>query len=260
MTSSEPTPIETDAAPRRPVLLVIGDSLSYYGPKGGLPADHPQIWPNLVAAELGWDVELVARIGWTTRDAWWAMTQDPRVWAAIPHAGAVVLAVGGMDTLPSPLPTALREGLRYIRPPALRRAARTAYGWLQPRLSPLGRPVALPPRVSVEYLETIRDALAYMRPDLPVIGTLPSVHRSEQYRSVHAGRIPAARAITRWAAEKSVPLVDLAEAVRENVFSDDANPDGIHWGWEGHRRVAAAVGDAVRIVHRDAEVPVEGLR
>lgn len=171
MTSSEPTPIGTDAAPQRPVLLVIGDSLSYYGPKGGLPADHPQIWPNLVAAELGWDVELVARIGWTTRDAWWAMTQDPRVWAAIPHAGAVVLAVGGMDTLPSPLPTALREGLRYIRPPALRRAARNAYGWLQPRLSPLGRPVALPPRVSVEYLETIRDALAYMRPDLPVIGT-----------------------------------------------------------------------------------------
>ncbi|MFX1759465.1 Uncharacterised protein [Rhodococcus gordoniae] len=260
MTSSESTPLEADVAPRRPVLLVIGDSLSYYGPKGGLPADHPQIWPNLVAAELGWDVELVARIGWTTRDAWWAMTQDPRVWAAIPHAGAVVLAVGGMDTLPSPLPTALREGLRYIRPPALRRAARTAYGWLQPRLSPLGRPVALPPRVSVEYLETIRDALAYMRPDLPVIGTLPSVHRSEQYRSVHAGRLPAARAITHWAAEKSVPLVDLAEAVRENIFSDDANPDGIHWGWEGHRRVAAAVGDAVRIVHRDAEFPVEGLR
>ncbi|MEU5843286.1 diglucosylglycerate octanoyltransferase [Rhodococcus sp. NPDC047139] len=260
MTSSEPVPAEGGAGPRRPVLLVIGDSLSYYGPKGGLPADHPQIWPNLVAAELGWDVELVARIGWTTRDAWWAMTQDPRVWAAIPHAGAVVLAVGGMDTLPSPLPTALREGLRYLRPPALRRAARTAYGWLQPRLSPLGRPVALPPRVSVEYLETIRDALAYMRPDLPVIGTLPSVHRSEQYRSVHRGRLPAARAITAWAAEKSVPLVDLAEAVRENVFSDDANPDGIHWGWEGHRRVAASVGEAVRIVHRDAEVPVEGIR
>src|SRR5690606_37290433 len=77
MTSSEPTPIGTDAAPRRPVLLVSGDSLSYYGPKGGLPADHPRIWPNLVAAELGWDVELVARIGWTTRDAWWAMAQDP---------------------------------------------------------------------------------------------------------------------------------------------------------------------------------------
>ncbi|MGB3771029.1 MAG: SGNH/GDSL hydrolase family protein, partial [Rhodococcus sp. (in: high G+C Gram-positive bacteria)] len=92
----------------RPVLLVIADSLAYYGPEGGLPADHPRIWPTMVGRELGWDVEVVARIGWTCRDAWWALTQDPRVWAAMPRAGAVVLAVGGMDSLPSPLPTALR--------------------------------------------------------------------------------------------------------------------------------------------------------
>lgn len=249
-----------DTTEKRPTLLVVGDSLSYYGPKGGLPADHPQIWPNLVAAELGWNVELVARIGWTTRDAWWAMTQDPRVWAAIPHAGAVVLAVGGMDSLPSPLPTALRESMRYLRPAGLRRVVRNAYGWLQPRLSPLGRPVALPPRVSVEYLETIRESLAYMRPDLPLIGTLPSVHRSEQYRSVHRGRIPAVRAITRWASEKAVPLVDLGEAVRENIASDEANPDGIHWGWEGHRRVATEILDAVRMVHRGAGSTSDGLR
>ncbi|WP_068159620.1 diglucosylglycerate octanoyltransferase [Rhodococcus phenolicus] len=261
MTSSDAADVpETAGRPDRPTLLVIGDSLSYYGPEGGLPADHPRIWPNLVAAELGWDVELVARIGWTTRDAWWAMTQDPRVWASIPRAGAVVLAVGGMDTLPSPLPTALREQLRYVRPASLRRVARNAYGWLQPRLSPLGWPVALPARVSVEYLETIRDSLAYMRPELPVIGTLPSVHRSDQYASVHKGRPAAARAITAWAAEKSVPLVDLAEAVRENIESDDANPDGIHWGWDAHRKVAAAMVEALRMVHRDADTVADGIR
>ncbi|GAA3191538.1 hypothetical protein GCM10020255_091140 [Rhodococcus baikonurensis] len=95
MTSSE------SADGQRPVLLVLADSLSYFGPKGGLAADHPRIWPNIVADELGWDVELVARIGWTCRDAWWALTQDPRVWAAVPRAGAVVFAVGGMDSLPS---------------------------------------------------------------------------------------------------------------------------------------------------------------
>lgn len=256
-----PEPPASPGAPTsRPTLLVIGDSLSYYGPKGGLPADDSRIWPNLTAASLGWDVELIARIGWTTRDAWWAMTQDPRVWAAIPRAGAVVLAVGGMDTLPSPLPTALREGLRYLRPPALRRAARTAYGWAQPRLSPLGWPVALPPRVSVEYLETIRDALAYMRPDLPVIATLPSVHRSAQYRSVHRGRGPAVRAISGWAAENAVPLVDLGDAVREDIASDDANPDGIHWGWAGHRRVADTITAAVRSAHRDAHPAGHDIR
>lgn len=201
MTSSEPRPT---AGPRRPTLLVIGDSLSYYGPKGGLPADHPRIWPNIVARDLDWDVELVARIGWTTRDAWWAMTQDPRVWATIP--------------------------------------------------------VALPPRVSVDYLETIRESLAYMRPDLPVIATLPSVHRSEQYRGVHRGRPAAAWAINRWASEKSVPLVDLGEAVHADIHSGDANPDGIHWGWNGHSEVAAAVAEAVRMVRRDARVAAEDIR
>ncbi|MFC7450759.1 diglucosylglycerate octanoyltransferase [Rhodococcus daqingensis] len=243
----------------RPVLLVLADSLSYFGPKGGLPADHPRIWPNIVAAELGWDVELVARIGWTSRDAYWALIQDPRVWATVPRAGAVVFAVGGMDSLPSPLPTALREQIRYLRPPALRRAVRSAYGWLQPRLSPLGWPVALPPKLSVEYLESARNALEYMRPELPVIGTLPSVHDCDAYGKVHSGRPDAVRALERWGSEKKVPLVDLAEAVRENVFSDAGNPDGIHWGWEGHERVAAAMLSAIRaaVPGRD---PVEGIR
>lgn len=225
----------------RPVLVVIADSLSYFGPKGGLPADHPRIWPNLVAAELDWDVELVARIGWTCRDAYWALIGDPRVWAAVPRAGAVVLATGGMDTLPSPLPTALRELIRYLRPPVLRRQVRTGYQWLQPRLSKLGRPVALPPHVSIDYLEQSRHALAQLRPDLPVVSVLPSVHDCEAYGRVHTGRAPAVRALREWSAKSSVPLVDLGEAVRDDIFSGEANPDGIHWGWEGHAAVARAM-------------------
>lgn len=230
-----------ESTPRRPVLLVIADSLSYFGPKGGLPADHPRIWPNLVAAELDWDVELVARIGWTCRDAYWALIGDPRVWAAVPHAGAVVFAVGGMDTLPSPLPTALREQIRYIRPPGLRRVVRSSYQWLQPRLSPLGWPVALPPKVSIDYLEKSRAALAQLRPDLPVVAVLPSVHDCAAYGRVHRGRDAAVRALEAWSARTGVPLVDLAEAVRDNVFSEESNPDGIHWGWAGHTAVANAM-------------------
>ena len=108
----------------RPTLLVFCDSLSYYGPQGGVPADDPRIWPNIVAAQLGWDCELIGRIGWTSRDVWWAATQDPRAWAALPRAGAVVFATSGMDSLPSPLPTAARELIRYVRPPLLRRWVR----------------------------------------------------------------------------------------------------------------------------------------
>ncbi len=219
-------------------LLVLADSLAYYGPKGGLPADNPQIWPNLVAREFGWDTELIARIGWTCRDAYWALVQDPRVWAAVPKASAVVIAVGGMDTLPSPVPTAFREQIRYIRPPALRRRVRDAYGWLQPRASKLGWPVALPAHVSVDYLEQIRSALHALRPELPVVATLPSVHECAAYGYVHKGRPRAERLTTKWAVEHGLPLVDLRQAVEGHVGTDDANPDGIHWGFQGHKNVA----------------------
>ncbi|MEV0435042.1 diglucosylglycerate octanoyltransferase [Nocardia sp. NPDC050413] len=241
------TEVVEQASPR-PVLLVIADSLAYFGPKGGLPADDPRIWPNLVAAELDWDVELVARIGWTCRDAYWALIGDPRVWAAVPRAGAVVFAVGGMDTLPSPLPTALRETIRYIRPPRLRRGVRATYNWLQPKLSKLGRPVALPPRVSVDYLEQSREALTQLRPELPVVAVLPSVHRCDAYGRVHRGRPRAVKALRAWSARTSVPLVDLGEAVRDDIESGSANPDGIHWGWAGHQAVATAMTKALQEV------------
>ncbi len=252
-TSSEAefaTAVGASSAPAtgRPVLLVIADSLSYFGPKGGLPADHPRIWPNLVGAELDWDVELVGRIGWTCRDAYWALIGDPRVWAAVPRAGAVVFAVGGMDSLPSPLPTALRELIRYVRPPVLRRGVRATYNWLQPKLSKLGRPVALPPKVSVDYLEQSREALAHLRPGLPIVAVLPSVHNCDAYGRVHSGRPRAVQALQAWSARTSVPLVDLGEAVRDNIFSGEANPDGIHWGWAGHTAVANAMVKALQEV------------
>ncbi|MBS4727177.1 SGNH/GDSL hydrolase family protein [Mycobacterium sp. SM1] len=221
----------------RPVLLVFADSLAYYGPSGGLPADDPRIWPNIVASQLDWDLELIGRIGWTCRDVWWAATEDPRAWAALPRAGAVIFATGGMDSLPSPLPTALRELIRYLRPPWLRRRVRTGYGWAQRRLSAVARP-ALPPRLTVEYLEQTRSAIDFNRPGIAVVATLPPVHIAESYGRAHPGRAATAAAITKWAQHRDIPLVDLAAAVGEHVLSGRGNPDGIHWSFEAHRAVA----------------------
>ncbi|OBG86132.1 lysophospholipase [Mycobacterium sp. E802] len=224
-------------AARRPVLLVFADSLSYFGPTGGLPSDDPRIWPNIVAEQLGWDVELIGRIGWTCRDVWWAATQDPRSWAALPRAGAVIFATSGMDSLPSPLPTALRELIRYVRPAWLRRWVRDGYGWAQPRLSPISRS-ALPPHLTVEYLEMTRNAIDFNRPGIPVVASLPSVHIADTYGKAHHGREPTVKAITAWADEHDVPLVDLKAAVADEVLSGRGNPDGIHWNFEAHRAVA----------------------
>ncbi len=229
MMSSEP--------PERPKLLIFCDSLSYYGPTGGLPSDDPRIWPNIVAAQLGWDVELIGRIGWTCRDVWWAATQDPRSWAALRHAGAVVFATGGMDSLPSPLPTAMRELIRYVRPATLRRWVRDGYGWVQPRLSPIAR-AALPPHLTAEYLEMTRAAIDFNRPGIPVVASLPSVHVADTYGRAHRGRAGTVAAITGWAAEHDVPLVDLEAAVAAEMYAGRGNPDGIHWNFAAHENVA----------------------
>jgi diglucosylglycerate octanoyltransferase len=230
-----------------PTLLVLADSLAFHGPERAEPADEPRLWPNIAAAELGGLAELVAGIGWTARHAWHALTHDPRVWALVPKIDALVLGVGGMDTLPSPLPTALRELIPTLRPDGLRRAVRSSYNAAQPvlarglaRVVPGGGPVALPPRETVRHLEQCRQAVLALRPGLPVVGVLPPVHRAAVYGGVHPGRPAAERATRAWASSVGVPLLDLRELVGEHVLSGQGNPDGMHWGWSAHAAVGAA--------------------
>jgi hypothetical protein len=226
-----------------PRLLVLADSLSFHGPDGAHAADDPRIWPNITAAALGGSAELVAGFGWTARDAWWALIGDPRVWADLHRVDAVVLAVGSMDTLPSPLPTYLRTGLRYLRPDGLRRIVRGAYLAAQPRLSVAlrGRPAVLPAKLTVHYLDTAVGALRTLRPSLPVLGVLPSVHRAASYGYVHTARRGAAASMAAWARGAGVPMLDLAAVVGDHVLAGRGNPDGMHWGWEGHAEVGAAM-------------------
>ncbi|OZM74257.1 lysophospholipase [Amycolatopsis antarctica] len=230
----------SDPGPR---LLVLADSLSFHGPDGAHPADDPRLWPNLTAAALGGSADMAAGIGWTARDAWWSLTGDPRVWADLHRIDALVLAVGSMDTLPSPLPTYLRTGLRYLRPDGVRRVVRQAYLAAQPRLAVVlrGRPAVLPTVLTVRYLDAVVDAVRVVRPGLPVVGILPSVHRAPSYGYVHTVRAATAAAIARWAERTEVPLVDLADTVGPHVLGGHGNPDGIHWGWEGHRSVGTAM-------------------
>jgi diglucosylglycerate octanoyltransferase len=226
-----------------PRLLVFGDSLSFHGPSGPCAADEQRLWPNVAAAAIGATADLVAGFGWTARDLWWSLIGDPRVWADLRRADAVVIAVGSMDPLPSPLPTYLRTGLRYLRPPWLRRAIRGAYRAAQPRLAVAlrGRPVALPKKLTVHYLDKSVYALRVLRPRLPIVAVLPSVHRAPSYGGVYAERDATAAAIAEWGDRAGVPLLDLAAVVADHVLGGRGNPDGMHWGWEGHADVGKAM-------------------
>jgi lysophospholipase L1-like esterase len=228
---------------KSPRLLVFADSLSFHGPEGAHPSDDPRLWPNIAADALGGSADLVAGIGWTARDAWWSLTGDPRVWAELPRVDAVVLAVGSMDTLPSPMPTYLRTGLRYLRPDPLRRTARRAYLAAQPSLAVAmrGWPAVLPSKLTVRYLGDSVEALRALRPSLPIVGMLPGVHRAPSYGFVHTARARAAAAMAAWARRADVPLLDLPAVVGPHVLSGRGNPDGMHWGWEGHADVGRAM-------------------
>jgi diglucosylglycerate octanoyltransferase len=236
-----------------PTLLVLADSLAFHGPERGEPADDPRLWPNIAASALGGRAELVAGIGWTARHAWHALTRDPRVWAVMPQVDALVLGVGGMDTLPSPLPTALRELIPVLRPDGLRRVVRAGYRRSQPILArafartlPKGGPVALPPHLTVRHLEQCRAAVLAIRPDIPVVAILPPVHRAAEYAHVHAGRAAAERATRAWAGAHGVTLLDLKALVGEHVLAGHGNPDGMHWGWSAHAAVGRACADLLR--------------
>ena len=227
-------------------LLVLGDSLCFHGPVGPLAADDPRLWHSVAASSLGGSSELIAGFGWTARDAWWAVTGDPRFWAALARADVLVLAVGGMDTLPSPLPTYLREGLRFLRPDALRRRVRAAYLAAQPWLSRLGGPVALPAHLTERYLDDCVRAVRALRPGLPVVGMVPPVHRAAVYGYVYSGRPAGEAAVRRWALRHEVPLLDLPSLIGAHVRGGHGNPDGIHWGFDAHRAVGQALADTVR--------------
>ena len=108
-------------------VLIFGDSLTFHGPEKPEPVRDERLFPQVLARSFEGPVsdDLVARLGWTARDAWWALTKDPVVAGVYAiRADALVLEVGQMDQLPAAIPTYLREGIAYVRPGSLRRPRR----------------------------------------------------------------------------------------------------------------------------------------
>lgn len=229
-------------------ILVLGDSLAFHGPAQAELLTHPGLFPNVVARLLDAHVDTQARLGWTARDAWWAITRDPYVYSVLlPRADVVVLALGGMDHLPASLPTYLRTGLDYIRPGSVRRRVKKAYHLATPYVVRLTRGAmrSLPQRVTLHYLDRIVDAIRATHPHVRIVGVTPSPFDAEYYGHVTCTHLPAVTAHRAWGRRKNVPLVDLHEIVQPHLDSGDMNPDGMHWSWAAHEEVAKALADLI---------------
>ncbi len=246
-------------------VLVLGDSLCFHGPeRTEIPTD-PRTFPQALAARLaagadgadGYgdsdgggqvEVDLLARPGWTARDAWWALTKDPVAWGVyLPRSDALVLAVGGMDQLPAAVPTWLREGIAYVRPGGLRRRVRRGYLTLSPAVirTVNGRLRQLPQVATDRYLTRIVAAARHWRPGLPIVLVGPSPWTASIYPSwrTHAPAVAAARS---WAAAQQVGFVDTDPIVCPTLHDGTANPDGMHWAWSAHRGIAVAAAGELR--------------
>lgn len=232
-------------------VLVVADSLAFHGPERAELLTEPRLYPNVMARLLDVRVDVVARRGWTARDAWWALTKDPLVYSVfLPRASAVVLAVGGMDYLPAVLPTYLRQGIAYLRPPWLRRVVRAAYRATQPVGARLtgGRWRTLPQRLTDEYLSRCVHGIRTFHPATPVIGVLPPPHDAPFYGRVTAGHAPAVAAARAWGGREGVPMVDLPAIVAPHLRTGSLNPDGMHWSWPVHAQVGAALAEQIAAV------------
>jgi len=231
-------------------VLVLGDSLAFHGPDRPHRPGDPRLYPNTMAAALGDDVraDLVARLGWTARDAWWALTKDPQVWGELlPRADALVLGVGQMDHLPAAVPTWVRDSIPYVRPGSLRRRVRSAYHAATPHVirATGGRLRQLPQAATDHYLARIVEGVHAYRPGIPVVLLGPSPHAAPAYPS-HRQHAPAVRAARRWAVEHDAGFVDLDPIVGPTLAAGTGNPDGMHWAWEAHARIGAALAAEVR--------------
>lgn len=234
-------------------LLVIADSLSFHGPQRPEVLTDARLYPNVCAAALEaatgepWRADVVARLGWTARDGWWALTKDPNVATVLaPRAGALLLGVGQMDHLSAAVPTYLREGIAYLRPGGLRRRVRSVHQEWAPRVirATGGRLRQLPQAATDTYLARIVQAVRLLAGDIPVVLLGPSPHAAPAYPSLrhHAPAVTAAR---RWAAAHGTGFVDLDPIVQPSLDAGTGNPDGMHWSFAVHAGVGTAAADAL---------------
>lgn len=231
-------------------LLVLADSLAFHGPDVTESPANPELYPQVCARLLDASVDLVARQGWTARDAWWALTKDPMAFGVYVHrADYLVIGVGGMDHLPAAIPTWLRDSIPYVRPGSLRRQVRSAYRDLAPRVirATGGRMRQLPQDATDRYLTRIVAAVRHWRPGIPVAVVGPSPHRAATYPSHrhHAAAVSAGRA---WAREHQVAFVDVDPWVLPTLADGTGNADGMHWAWSVHRSLGEALARELRAI------------
>jgi hypothetical protein len=218
-------------------LVVLGDSLMFWGQNEVLGTDHPATVPHRAAAHLCeltgecWEAVNVAEAGWCATDLLKVLRRDAEVRAAVAGADAVLLATTSKDGMLTPFPRPARAVIGRIPKEHRRRvvyALRRVVAKVTSHHFPYTRP-GLFRRCLYSTLDVVRQ----LAPEATIVYAAPTgaygpqtIHKQpENWRSPE-GHPALARAL---AAEAGLPAVDLLEIVDEWFRHHETAPDYLHW-------------------------------
>lgn len=239
-------------------MAVIADSTSFTDHRGPQMPSDPGLYPNVAATilgeALGRDVVpvVVAEPGMTVRTAHRAVTKDRHVmFDVLLDADMVVVGIGGFDHAPAGVPAAVDAVLPFLRPPALRRrarsAARAAYPWLV-----RGTGFRFQRIPTDEFVRLFDQMLVHVRglsKGAPGVVVGPTSHDNSAY---YGGRHPRFRAsearqlaTAREHGYATLSAWDIAEPYTGGRLDEPFNVDGIHWPRAVHEQVGQRVAAAL---------------
>jgi len=246
-------------------LAVIADSTAFTGPAGPLLPDEPGLYPN-VAARAVEDaigrrvaVTVVAHPGTGVRGTYYDVTKNRHVmFEVLMRADAVILGLGSFDHAPAGVPPVLEAMVQHVRPRSLRKRYRALLRAVHPlgvRLT-LGRFTRVPAGEFERLLDRILHEVRSLTWGAPGVMLGPTSHRSGYYGNVHPqhrARVDLQRRLAerhRYAFVESWPLVE--------PWIEKLNVDGIHWPFETHEAVGAAIAGAL-VPQITGESPKPGI-
>ena len=218
-------------------LVVLGDSLMFWGQNEVLGTDHPAAVPHRAAVHLSeltgehWVAVNVAEAGWCATDLLKVLRRDAAVRSAVAGADAVFLATTSKDGMLTPFPRPARAVIARI-PKKHRRRVVHALRRVVAKVTSHQVPYTRPSRFRRCLYSTL-DVVRELAPEATIVYAGPTgaygpqtIHNQPENWRTPEGHPAFARAL---AAEAGLPVVDLMELVDEWFRHHETAPDYLHW-------------------------------